>query len=60
MKVGSWIDLGEFFMNYKDKEGIYYDTVNKKKIDFLYDKGKIVKQEEMPIIESDKKETEEE
>jgi|JI6StandDraft_1071083.scaffolds.fasta_scaffold232488_1 hypothetical protein len=38
-------------MNYKDKEGIYYDTVNRKKIDFLYDKGKIIKQEEIPIME---------
>lgn len=32
-------------MNYKDKEGIYYDTINKKKIEFSYDKGKIIKQE---------------
>ena len=44
-------------MNYKDKEGIYYDTVNKKRIEFLYDKGKIIKQEEMLIeIESDRRE----
>ena len=36
-------------MNNKDKHGTYYDTVNQKKIEFVYDKGKILSQEEKPL-----------
>lgn len=45
MKVSNLTHSGSFYMNYKDREGIYYDTVNKKKINFLYERGKIVNQE---------------
>ena len=31
-------------MNNKDKKGIYYDAMNQKKIEFVYDKGKIISQ----------------
>lgn len=44
-------------MNNKDKDGIYYDVVNSKKIKFIYDKGKIIRQDENPMnLFLDKKE----
>lgn len=31
-------------MNNKDNKGVYYDVVNNKKIEFVYEKGKIISQ----------------
>ena len=44
-KVLLKLKIGEFYMNNKDKRGIYYDAINQKKIEFVYDKGKIISQE---------------
>ena len=42
-------------MNNKDKKGTYYDIANQKKIEFFYDKGKIIQQEDKPLSVSPSK-----
>ena len=51
-KVLLKLKIGEFYMNNKDKRGIYYDAINQKKIEFVYDKGKIISQEQKPLSTS--------
>ena len=36
-------------MNNKDEKGLYYDAINNKNIEFLYDKGKIINQVELSV-----------
>lgn len=44
-------------MNNKDKRGVYYDAVNRKKYELIYDNGKLISQAEIalePTEEGDK------
>lgn len=36
-------------MNNKDKKGVYYDAVNRKKYQLVYDNGKLISQAEIPL-----------
>ena len=40
-------------MNNKDKTGIYYDEINKKKYSLVYDNGKLISQAEIPLQQDD-------
>jgi hypothetical protein len=36
-------------LNNKDKCGVYFDAVNNKKYQLVYDNGKLISQAEMPL-----------
>ena len=36
-------------MNNKDKKGVYFDAINKKKYELVYDNGKLISQAEVPL-----------